>query len=218
MNTSITIRRYQPADRDALFRIAADTAFFGEPVEVFLEDRRIFLDAFYSYYPEYEPEHCWIACDELAVVGFITGCVDTCRQREITSKILEPMTLRRLIRGKYRVGRKTWAYLFRYILHKVWDGEPEVDLKLYPAHFHVNVDYRWRGAGIGKKLILKCLDDLRSNRSPGVHLQTTNYNQIACHLYESLGFKLIASKPTHLWEQYIDQRIENRCYGMLLLR
>ena len=40
------VRRYKPQDREDIFRIAADTAFFGEPVETLLEDRRVFCDAF----------------------------------------------------------------------------------------------------------------------------------------------------------------------------
>lgn len=42
MDCSIEIRPFQQTDRDALLKIAADTAFFGDPVEHFMEDRRIF--------------------------------------------------------------------------------------------------------------------------------------------------------------------------------
>lgn len=46
MSTRWHIRPYYPNDRDALFRIAGDTAFFGNPIEAYMEDRRLFLDAF----------------------------------------------------------------------------------------------------------------------------------------------------------------------------
>lgn len=71
------IRTYQPADRQAVFRIGADTAFFGAPIEAYMEDRDAFLDAFYAYYTDLEPEHTWVACADGEVVGFLAGCVDT---------------------------------------------------------------------------------------------------------------------------------------------
>lgn len=39
---SLDIRPYRQEDREAVYRIAADTAFFGESVEHFLDDRRLF--------------------------------------------------------------------------------------------------------------------------------------------------------------------------------
>lgn len=218
MDSLVTIRRYQLPDREALFRIAADTAFFGEPVEVFMDDRRVFLDAFYAYYPDYEPEHCWVACVDAVVVGFLTGCVNTERQREITAKVLEPAALRKVIKGEYRIGRKTWGYLLRYFLGRLRDEEPQVDVHRYPAHFHINLDRNCRGAGIGRRLILNYIDELKSIGVPGVHLLTTDYHQIACRLYHSLGFELIDSKKTRLWSGQIKEPVENRCYAMPLLR
>ena len=67
---NLSARSYRPADREALFRTAADTAFFGEPVEAFLYDRWLFCDAFYRYYVVYQPEHAWVACSDGQLVGF----------------------------------------------------------------------------------------------------------------------------------------------------
>ena len=61
-------------------RIAADSAAFGEPVEAFLDDRRLFWDAFYCYYVDFEPEHAWVAVVEQDVVGFLVGCTDMARR------------------------------------------------------------------------------------------------------------------------------------------
>ncbi len=73
----LVIRPYKPADRQAVFRIGGDTAFFGAPIEAYMEDRTAFLDAFYAYYTDLEPEHTWVAAANEEVVGFLTGCVDT---------------------------------------------------------------------------------------------------------------------------------------------
>src|SRR5574338_567720 len=108
----VIIRPYRRADRDDLYRIAGDTAFFGSPIEAFLEDRRLFLDTFYRYYTEFEPENSWVAeSGSHEVVGFLTGCLDTSRQRRIFSYKLVPDALWGAITGHYRLGQKTWRYV-----------------------------------------------------------------------------------------------------------
>ena len=57
-------------------RIAADTAYFGDPIEAYMEDRNVFLDAFYAYYTDLAQEHAWAACAQDVVVGFLMGSVD----------------------------------------------------------------------------------------------------------------------------------------------
>ena len=72
----LTIRPYQLIDREPVFRTGADTAFFGAPIETYVEDRNVFLDAFYAYYTDVLPEHTWVACAVTDVSGFLTGCTD----------------------------------------------------------------------------------------------------------------------------------------------
>ena len=212
----IHLRPYQPGDREALFRIAADTAFFGAPIEIYMEDRRIFLESFYAYYTDYEPEHCWIACADGQVAGFLTGSTDTTRQTEITDRVLVPRVRRQVLRGEYRLGPKSLRYLFELWLAGRRDEGAGADLQRYPAHLHINVDARWRGYGLGKKLMLAYLDQLRRLGIPGVFLQTTSRNQTACRLYENLGFQLLAAAPSKMWRWKFKEALENRCYGLVL--
>ncbi len=53
--STLTIRPFRPADTQGLYRVADDTAFFGRPVEAYLDDRKLFCDLVYRYYPVYEP-------------------------------------------------------------------------------------------------------------------------------------------------------------------
>lgn len=75
--TEFYIRPYRSSDRSRLFQIGADTTYFGDPIEVYLDDRQIFLDAFYSYYTDLEPGYSWVATSEGEVIGFLAGCVNT---------------------------------------------------------------------------------------------------------------------------------------------
>lgn len=212
---NLMVRRYSQADRAAVHRIAADTAFFGQPVEAFVEDRQLFCDLFFRYYTDWEPEHGWVSCVDEEVVGFLMGCVDSVKYRRWSRRIL-PKVAWRMVRGDYRIGPRTQRYLRASI--RAWLGRenPPVDLTAYPAHLHVNVDARWRGHGGGRRLLEAYLEQLRQLRVPGVHLYTTSLNEAACRLYVRTGFRLVAARRTHFWDGWVDQPVENRCYGLRL--
>lgn len=216
MDGGIVIRPFQQTDRDALLEIAADTAFFGDPVECFMEDRRIFLDAFYVYYTDQEPEHCWVAAYDECVIGFLAGCFDTFLQREFAARVLEPKTLKGMLSGKYRIGKKFFRYLVNYSMIKIRSPKNHLDLLQYPAHFHINIMKEWRGQGIGRNLIERFLDQLMAANICGVHLQTTSYNKAALYLYEKIGFQLLFSTPSYLWQNLVNGPIFELTYGMKL--
>jgi GNAT superfamily N-acetyltransferase len=212
----LSIRPYQTGDRERLMQIAADTAFFGQPIEIYMEDRRIFLEYFYAYYTDYEPQHAWVATADDQVVGFLTGCFNTHEQTLVTNKVLFRKMVWNIIRGKYKVGKKFWAYYLKLYREK-WAGRiAYVNLQQYPAHLHINIDHRWRGYGIGYRLMQVYLDQLNRAGIPGVHLGTTSENETACRLYTKIGFELLEANLTRQWEAFIDRPIETRLYGLRL--
>lgn len=215
-NTIITIRPFQINDRSALFKIAADSSFFGEPIEHYFEDRNIFLDMLYRYYTDHEPEHAWIAEADQQVVGFLTGCFDTKAKQALSKRKILPQFLSKFIRGKYKPGKKAWQYAIRLGLAKLRKERPKIDLAVYPAHLHINLDKDWRGYGIGQRLIQAYLDQLIYHQIPGVHLSTTSEHKAACKLYERMGFVLLDKRKSSLWRGFIDHRVENRIYGLKL--
>lgn len=210
------VRSYQALDRESVLRIAGDTAFFGEPAERFLEDRRIFLDAFYSYYVDQEPEHAWVATYQDEVVGFLTGCTNTRRQQRWFSKQAVPKVINNLIRGRYKTGPLTWRCLRGFLFSHLRQEETSADLNLYPAHLHINIDQQHRGLGLGRMLIQAYLAQLANLQVPGVHLQTTSENTGACILYKRIGFSLLSSHSTQMWRGFLGKNVENRCYGLII--
>ncbi len=212
----LSIRPYQTADRQALMKIASDTAFFGKPIEIYLDDRNLFQDYFYAYYTDFESQNAWVATADDVVVGFLTGCLNTREQLQVTKKVLLPKVILKLLRGKYKLGKKTWSYYKKLNREKREKRISYVNLNQYPAHLHINVDHQWRGYGIGHRLIQIYLDQLQREGIPGVHLGTTSENETACRLYKQLGFKLLDSKPTFQWTEFIDHPVETRIYGLIL--
>lgn len=214
-NTVITIRPFTPADRESLFKIAADTAFFGDPIEIYLEDRKIFLDLFYRYYTDFEPEHAWIAEANQQVVGFLTGGTDSAKQKEMFTQQLLPQFLALFLRGHYKTGKKSWIYLWNLFKANRKKKDVVIDPQKYPAHLHINVDQNWRSYGIGRKLMRTYFDQLIEENIPGVYLETTSENKTACQLYERLGFRLLGTSPADHWKKLVDHPVENRTYGLI---
>ena len=217
MDEAIIIRLYEPNDHQEVLRISADTAVFGEPVEAILEDRHIFCDAFTAYYTNFESEYVWVACVDDQVVGYLTGCVDTISQRRrIIRRSIIPL-VGRIIQGKYHLGGKTFNYAKYMALGALRKEYPQVDLKQYPAHLHINVDGAMRGRGLGRRLMTAYLEQISEMGVPGVFLDTTDFNEAACRLYEAIGFKLLDRRQTLVWREVIDGPVENRSYGLRLV-
>ena len=148
------VRPYRGTDREAIFRIAADTAFFGEPVEAFLDDRGLFCDFFYAFYTDLEPEHGWVVCAGNEVVGFLMGSTDTRSRERRWMKSIFPAVVRQFTGGGYRLGGRTFRYVTRLMLGGLRGERPGLDVKAYPAHLHINLAAPWRGQGLGRKLLL----------------------------------------------------------------
>jgi ribosomal protein S18 acetylase RimI-like enzyme len=213
----LVIRSYQAPDRPAVLRIAADTAFFGEPVENFLEDRRLFCDLFYRYYTDFESSNGFVACVGNEIAGFILGSLDTHRQQSRSWRLLLPGVIRCLLQRRYTLGPRTWRYGLGLLKSTVRGEFPHCDLSQYPAHLHINIDPLWRSQGFGRRLMEAYLARLQTLDVPGVHLHTTNLNAAACSLYERLGFILLDARRTSIWGYTVSRMVENRCYGLKLV-
>ena len=212
-----SVRPYQAQDRAAVLQIAADTAFFGAPVEAFLDDRRLMQDVFVAYYVDREPEHLWVAEADGEVVGYISGSAGGARASRGRARTAVAAVLR-LLTFRYRVGRLTWRYFGRVAAAVLRGDYPHADLVQYPAELHINLAQAARGLGLGKSLMNACLDQMAALGLPGIHLNTTSLNAAAVRMYEKFGFQLLGRKRTRLWEPWLPAtEVENLVYGKRLL-
>jgi ribosomal protein S18 acetylase RimI-like enzyme len=211
-----SVRPYRAEDRAAVMQIAADTGFFGAPVEAFLDDRRFMQDAFVAYYTDFEPEHLWIAEAGGEVVGYLSGSTGSAHASRRKARAAATAGFR-LLTFRYRVGRISRRYFGR-LAGAILRGEyPHADLKEYPAELHINLTAGARGLGLGKSLMNACLDQMTSAGVPGIHLNTTSLNAVAVRMYEKMGFQLLARKRTRLWEPWLPgQQVDNLIFGKRL--
>jgi ribosomal protein S18 acetylase RimI-like enzyme len=210
------IRLYQAPDQESVYKIAADTAFFGEPVEAFLDDRQLFCDMFIRHYLTDNEKYAWVADDGAQVAGYLLGSTQNVIYSSHWWKNILFNVLPAGFKGNYHIGRRTIHYATGMLAGYLKGEEPPVSLADYPAHLHINVRKEYRGAGLGAQLINAYLSQLRAEGVKGVYLHTTSYNQAACHLYEKLGFDLLSNRPNRYWSQWFGFSVDNRSYGLKL--
>jgi ribosomal protein S18 acetylase RimI-like enzyme len=211
-----TIRHYQNSDRAAVVGISGDTAFFGKPVEAFLEDRLLYCDAFTRYYLDFETPFVLVADCPDGLAGFLLGCADTTSYLKRWREYLVTRVLVRTIFGHYKLGPRTARFAWGMLAGLTRRDKPEVNLQVYPAHMQIDVRQGYRGVGVGYQLINAYLDQLRALGICGVHLGTISHNEVACHLYESMGFQKLGSHPNYYWTGMLGEKVNNRSYGLKL--
>ncbi len=215
--TGAVVRRLAPADRQAVLQVAADTGFFGQPVEAVHDDRALFCDLLYRYYVDVDRSHGWVAEEEGGVIGFVVGAVNTRAMHARWARAVLPGIVWRALTGRYRIRRATLRRLAAQVLAALRGEAAPVDTSAYPAHLHLNVAARQRGRGVGRRLLETFLAALRAEGVGGVHLRTTDQNAAACHLFESLGFRLLDERCAREWDGLMPGPVHHRVYALTLL-
>lgn len=210
------IRAYRPEDRPAVRRLYADTAFFGEPVEAYFEDRELFADLGVEVYLQAFSEHVLVAEAASEVVGYVLGSPegDGAVHRQVVRRA--PVVAARILRGRYRLGRRTFTYFVDNMLAGARGGLLEIRDPLYPANLHINLSRGYRGRGLGSGLLSAYLEHLRQRGVAGVHAVTTDRNPGAMRLFEKAGFQLLERRPTPVWKRYLSEDVALLGYGLVL--
>lgn len=210
------VRPYHRGDREGVRRVYADTAFLGEPVEAYFDDRNLFADLGVSAYVDHFPDYAFVAADGAEVAGYIVGCPSgDAGVRRHALRALPPI-LGRALTGRYRIGRKTLAYVLDNARAGLRGELLEVNDPAYPANLHINLDARYRGHGLGTALMHAYLDRLRQRGIEGVHLVTTDRNEAAVRLYTRFGFRLLQEKRTRVWQRHLPGEVRLLAFGLRL--
>lgn len=212
----VVVRAYRLQDRDGVRRVYADTAFFGEPVEAYFDDRELFADLGVSMYTDHYPDYIFVADDTGKVVGYVSGSPTGDVGVHVHALKSLPRILGRLAACRYCMGRKTLVYLGMSVRAGLCGELLEIRRAEYPANLHINLETGYCGRGLGVALMRTYLDKLRSERVPGVHLVTTNRNQAALGLYQRLGFQLLSEKRTRMWQRYVGGEVRLMAFGLRL--
>lgn len=188
----IIIRNYKKEDRQAVRDIAWETAFMGESASVFFSDREIFSDFLTSYFTDCEPESCFVAEAHCEIIGYLIGAKnESLLRKTVIFKIMPKLIIKAVFRNAL-LKKKNLIYL-SYCLMSFLKGEfrdPDFTAG-YPALLHINLGRRFRGLGIGSKLIFAFSEYIARQKIKGIHLSTMSGR--AEGFFKSNGFTLLYS-------------------------
>lgn len=171
--SDITIRKFANGDKKRVKEICLETSFLGEPREFFLDDDEILSNLLYVYYTDYEPESCFVALNDRRVIGYLIGSKSLKSMDMMFNLKLLPRIILRIV-YKGLLFRGNFLKFLLNVLKGCFNGDFSVPdfSRDYPATFHVDIDSKFRGCGIGSMLIENYLKYLKSNKVKGVHFGT----------------------------------------------
>jgi GNAT superfamily N-acetyltransferase len=188
------VREYRRADLAAVKEIAADTAYFGRPIDKVFPDRDLVADALIGYYAEFEPASLFVAEADGQVAGYAAGCLDSALAHDVYRRRILPRLVRRFAFGHWR--RLPGLRLVKVV--RVARRRSRVMrsvLPRFPAHCHVNVARGFRGMGIGRALLGRFIELVRARGVAGVHVSTASEG--GRRLAAGAGFATLARVPVH---------------------
>lgn len=196
------IRPYRPSDRAAIRDICCGTADLGEPLGPLFSDHELVADALTRYYTDIEPESCWVAETDGAIVGYVNGAISTRRYaRHMAWRIMPAAALRAVCRGAL-CRAETWRLIlagFRNLRGQA--RRMRTGVATFPAHLHVNLIKPARGRGLGGRLLHTFLAHAASRAVPGVQATVRADNRPGRHFFEHAGFSQAGSFRTILPNQ-----------------
>lgn len=131
-----------------------------------------------------------VAVDELGVAGYLLSTDDTLAFEAWAERTWWPP-----LRERYPAGDGDSAddALIR-LIHQPELAPAELPGR-FPAHLHIDLQERARGAGLGRAMVERLLADLRARDVPGVHLAVAVGNTNAIGFYGHLGFRQVGTEP-----------------------
>ncbi len=185
------VRRYQPADLDALYDVCLRTGDSGADATDDYRDGKLLGHLYAAPYGVLEPERAFVLEDEQGVSGYIVGALDTLlfhrRVREawlpaLRQRYPEPQG----VRESWSPDERLIARFFHPDSAFPMSLPPE--LNRHPSHLHIDLLPRAQGQGYGGRLMEVFLAELRRQGAPGVHLGVDVDNARAIAFYRRLGF------------------------------
>lgn len=193
-SSSFFTRQYTPSDRDAIRRICVETAWCGQPAPKRIGDPWIWAEFWTRYFTDRLPYYSWVVEEKgtYDVVGYLQGTHNAALTNRYLAFLL-PALIQRWCGLVSEWGLPAGQPLVR-LARSCLRGEmklPPGIIERYPATFHLNLMPEARGLGMASKLFARFLEQMRSRRVPGIHVQTLTVNEAASKFLTRHGFERI---------------------------
>jgi len=188
------VRSYQSEDEGDVRKICGDTAFFGQKIELLINDRKLVVDALILYYINFEPESLFIIEHEGEVVGYLSGCVDTKRYDRTFSRHILPILIKQFFTHGHWYSPLSWQLFIAY--RKTAQERQRIInrlLEMYPAHCHMNLSRDFQHKGFGSQLFSHFLRYLVQHDIKGIHVSTAT--EAGKAFFQNKGFIVLGKHP-----------------------
>lgn len=226
---NLSVRKYTPADREAVRRIACETSFF-EKSELFVEDKEIVADALTIYFTDFEPESCFVAVHQADVVGYLTGTRSAQRMVKIFNSRIIWRLLFKAIRRRLIFKTSFLKFILNFCVSFL-KGEFQVPgcSDKYQALYHINIDKEFRSRGLGGRLVKDFENYLMDNHVYNVRVGTMSdegkeffpkngYQVLFKSQRSYLKYKLNRIIPFYVLGKNLNKEIEKPTYAHSLSR
>ena len=214
--SGLVIRKYKSEDRPRVRQIAYDTAFMGDPAEIFFSGTEFIADFLTLYFTDYEPESCFVAEKDGKIIGYLTGSKNEKRMNNIFLFKIIPKLFFRYLFSKAFFKKKNLMFILANF-NSFIKGElqaPDSIKEDYPALLHINIDKDYRTLGIGRMLVESYIDYLKSKKVQGLHLTTQSENSFK--FFEKLGFIPLHETKRSYFRHILNKKIRYIYYGKKL--
>jgi ribosomal protein S18 acetylase RimI-like enzyme len=187
------IRRYQPADRDAVYDICVRTGAASQDARGLYSTDDLVPDIYAGPYLLIEPELGFVLDDGQRAVGYIIGTADTAR---FVTEYRERWIPR--MRERYPTPPPGPETAEDRQLGNLFNPERMIrpELAPHPAHLHINLLPGHQGRGFGRTLMTEFLTAAAGQGAPSAHLSVYTANAGARAFYSRLGwYEVKASEP-----------------------
>jgi ribosomal protein S18 acetylase RimI-like enzyme len=187
----LEIRRFQPTDIDALYRICLLTGENGQDATGLYADPFLLGHVYAAPYARHDPDLCLIATMEGVPCGYILGTADSAGFRVWSEEHWFPV-----LRERYALPDPSETSPDARLIRKLHAGyQPHHYAQVYPAHLHIDLLPCLQGRGVGADIMSRFLETLRERGCPGVHLVVSAANARGIAFYEKVGFHLLDILP-----------------------
>jgi ribosomal protein S18 acetylase RimI-like enzyme len=180
------IRPVEPADLEALYEVGLRTGDAGEDASLLFDDPRLLGEVYVGPYVVLAAGIGFTVLDDAGKpAGYILAAVDTREfEREAEERWWPPL------RERYPLTSDDPSAADEEMIALIHHPELASDEVVadYPAHLHIDLLSHVQGTGVGRMLMNRLFEELRSRGVPGVHLGVDPRNERAIGFYEHLGF------------------------------
>ena len=180
-----TVRAARPDDHDALYDICVRTGDAGHDATRLIDEPALYGHLYAGAYLALEPALASVAELDGTVVGYVLAALETASfEARLEHEWWPPL------RAAHPLPA-TGTELDRRFVGAIHSPRvtPSSVTERYPSHLHIDLLPVAQGHGVGKRLMLRLFEQLRTAGSHGVHLGVDPRNAHAIGFYEHLGMR-----------------------------